>query len=234
MVRGPAELADLVLPRRCVGCGRPAAGLCSACLGSAAPLHVVQHELAVFAGAAYSGAVRAALLRYKERGRRDLAAPLATLLARAVKACPAGRGVPSPVLVCVPSSRADAAARGGDHVRRLAYRASRRAGVPVAPNVLVLARRKGESAGLGVQARAANLAGAFAARDPCRSGSAAIVVDDIVTTGATLREACRALRAAGWPVAAAAVVAATPLRARRDNAAVADACIGSSWEAGLA
>jgi orotate phosphoribosyltransferase len=50
------------------------------------------------------------------------------------------------------------------------------------------------------------------AADAGPQGSVAVVVDDIVTTGVTLSEAARALRAAGWPVAGAAVLAATPRR----------------------
>jgi predicted amidophosphoribosyltransferase len=108
-----------------------------------------------------------------------------------------------------------AAERGGDHVRRLARRAGSRVGFRVAPDVLALARPKLDSAGLDAVSRARNLAGAFAARPaPGRptGGATAIVVDDVVTTGATLREAARALRAAGWRVTGAAVVAATPRR----------------------
>jgi predicted amidophosphoribosyltransferase len=66
-----------------------------------------------------------------------------------------------------------------------------------------------DSAGLGGQARSANLGGAMRARAPA-PGVVALIVDDIVTTGATLVEASRALVAAGWSVAGAAVIAATP------------------------
>ena len=209
-----ADLVDLVLPRRCVGCGRAAAGLCTECLARAEPAAVSCAPVPVHAGSSYGGPVRAAILRYKERGRRDLAGPLSVLLARAVLAVVAqhsGRSGVRPVLVAVPSARSIAAARGGDHVARLARLAGARAGVPAAPGGLRLVRGKRDSAGLDVRARAANLAGVFAAA-PARGEMAAVIVDDIVTTGATLREAVRALACAGWPVLGAAVVAATPRR----------------------
>lgn len=210
-------LLDLVLPRRCLGCEAPASGLCPECVARVAPVRPgVDVGVPVAAGGAYAGAVRAALLRYKERGRRDLAGPLAALLARAL----AELAVPGTVLVPVPGSRAVAAERGGDHVLRLARRVARPAGLPVG-RVLSLARAKQDSAALDAAARARNLAGAFAARaaPPSRPTYAvqpvAIVVDDIVTTGATLREAVRALQTAGWTVAGAAVVAATPRRSSK-------------------
>jgi predicted amidophosphoribosyltransferase len=203
-----AALVDLVLPRRCVGCGSPLAALCGRCV----PVDPVRPAGGgAYAAARYEGPVRAALLAYKERGRRDLAGPLAALLARAVAGarsaeCAAPGRV---VLVPVPSARAAVAARGGNHVLRLARRTAVAGGLRLAPDALVLTRAPHDSAGLRIEERAANLDHAMAAR-PAPPGCAALLVDDIVTTGATLREAGRALAAAGWPVAGAAVVAATP------------------------
>jgi predicted amidophosphoribosyltransferase len=154
------------------------------------------------------------LLAYKERGRRDLAGPLGALLGRAVHATLADRGPPAggvPVLVPVPSARSAAAARGGDHVLRLARHAGPACGVRPVRGALALTRAVRDSAGLSTGERATNLSGAFAARSaPPRL--AAIIVDDIVTTGSTLREARGALESAGWSVLGAAVVAATQRR----------------------
>jgi predicted amidophosphoribosyltransferase len=126
------------------------------------------------------------------------------LLSDAVRALDLG---PDVALVPVPSAAAAARARGGDHVRRLARVAGRGCGLPASP-ALRLVRSVTDSAGLGAVARADNLRHAMAAR-PSADPRRALVVDDIVTTGATLREAVRALRAAGWEVSGAAVIAAT-------------------------
>ncbi|WP_375476858.1 ComF family protein [uncultured Jatrophihabitans sp.] len=235
-------LVDLVLPGRCVGCGAPGAALCALCR----PAGVLRADvlgLPTFAAGQYADGVRAALLRYKERGRRDLAPELARLLARSVAALVDGfesvdrfdgagapKGVSRIALAPVPSARSVAAARGGDHVQRLAGLAARERGLRVAA-ALALDRPVLDSAGLPAADRAANLAGAMTAR--CAPpGWSAVVVDDIVTTGATLREADRALRAAGWDVLGAAVVAATQLDRRAQRAD--ESAIGTAQATGLA
>jgi predicted amidophosphoribosyltransferase len=206
-----AAVADLVLPRSCVGCGRAGGAWCLPCRPGL-PARVVAlrtDAVRVTSAADYDGAVRAALLAYKERGRRDLAAPLASLLTGAVEVTPAAALVP------VPSAPAAVRERGGDHVLRLARRTARRTDRRLFP-VLRLDVSVRDSAGLGVAERAVNLSGAMVAQPPSTAGATVVIVDDIVTTGATLTEAARALRTAGWEVAGAAVVAATPLRARRE------------------
>lgn len=205
-----------------MGCGAPAVALCAGCRPSAPPFWVPHPTVAVCAVAPYAGSFRTALLAYKERGRRDLAGVLGELLAQAVPARP---GL---LLVPVPSTRAAIATRGGDHVRRLAGRAARASGARVAAGALRFTRTVEDSAGLNVAERRRNLGHALTAR-PGPLGMSALLVDDIVTTGATLAEAHRALAAAGWPVAGAAVLAATPL-----HRAAPGAPIGSAQRTGLA
>ncbi len=221
-----AALADLVQPVRCVACGSTSGALCAGCL----PQLPAFRSRDAWAAAPYDGAVRTALLAYKERGRRDLAAVLGGLLARSVTAAlGANRDPPGRVvLMSVPSARSVAATRGGDHVLRLARRAAPACGARVAGDALTLTRAVHDSAGLTAEQRVRNLGGAMAAR-PARPGLVAVLVDDIVTTGATLHEAHRALAAAGWPVLGAAVVAAT---ARRLHP-VSRVCIGSAQAHGL-
>ena len=203
-------LLDLVLPRRCAGCAVPGAALCPPCRAelAAAPLGVLddgpRRLPPLAAAAAYGGVVRGVLLAHKEHGRLALVRPLGAALAGAVACLDVPPGT---VLVPVPSSVAAVRARGHDHGRRLAREAARRLLLPSRP-LLRPVRPVADSAGLGAAERAANLRGALAARRPLE-GVTAVVVDDVVTTGASLREAVRALRAAGAQVRGAAVVAVT-------------------------
>ncbi|MEV4092867.1 ComF family protein [Streptosporangium saharense] len=221
----PTALLDLVLPPRCAGCDAAGALVCPRC---AALLHGEPERRTpdpsppglpeCWSAADYTGAVRRALLAYKEQGRTALAAPLAGALALAVAE---GAGRRPVVLVPVPSSRLAGRRRGHDPVNRLADLAAaylRAAGWPATAERLLLQRRRvADQAGLSSSQRAANLSGAFrvtAGRNgavPRSWGGSGVVVlvDDIVTTGATLAEAARALRAAGITVPLAATVAAT-------------------------
>jgi predicted amidophosphoribosyltransferase len=156
--------------------------------------------------------LRTALLAYKERGVRSLAGPLAGYLGDAVDV--ASRDLPSPrrpLLVPVPSSRSAARSRGGDHLRRIASLVAREAELDWAP-VLQLSGRVADSAGLSIAQRSANLANRMVARWPVPGARPVLIIDDIVTTGASLAEAQRALEVAGWPVHACAVIAATKRR----------------------
>ena len=219
------ELADLVLPADCVGCGRPGGVLCEGCgarLGAARARRVWLREPwpglpPVYGALAYAGVVRSVLLAHKERGALGLAVPLGAALATAVRPCcgvGGGGAARAPVLlVPVPSAWRSVAARGHDPVRRLARVAARElrgvAPVRVLP-ALRQCRAVRDQSGLNAVERAANLRGALvvapAARRLVRLGRV-VLVDDLVTTGASLAEAARAVRGAGGRVAGAAVVA---------------------------
>jgi predicted amidophosphoribosyltransferase len=123
------------------------------------------------------------------------------------------------VLVPVPSTRASVRARGHDPTGRLARRAAAtcRRELPSLRCAAVLrhARVVADQAGLDTAGRAANLHGALVV--PARlavlvRGHQVVVVDDVLTTGATVQEAVRALAAVGADVLAAATVAATARR----------------------
>ncbi|MEG3631958.1 ComF family protein [Streptomyces poriticola] len=178
----------------------------------------------VHASAPYADAVRALLLAHKERGALALAGPLGTALAAAVRAGlrePPGRrsgraaggpaaqpGFPAdgrPVLlVPVPSARRAVRARGHDPARRIALAAAaelRRTGT--AARVLAVLRQRrpvADQSGLDARQRWDNVAGALAVAPGGErllgAGGRVVLVDDLMTTGSSLAEAARAVRAA--------------------------------------
>ncbi|WP_255308177.1 ComF family protein [Streptomyces marincola] len=218
------EACGLALPARCAGCGATRDVLCGPCraelYGARARRVRPRPEPAglppVYAAARYADGPRAVLLAYKERGMLALAKPLGRAIALAAVAAGAGRGRP-PALVPVPSARSAVARRGHDPVRGIALAAAgrlRREGLAVRVRpVLRHVRSVADQGGLAAERRRTNLLGAFAAR----SGAFArdepvLLVDDLVTTGATLVEAARAVRAAGGVPVGAAVVAVPSIR----------------------
>ncbi len=156
----------------------------------------------VFALGRYAGPRRQAIVAMKERGRRDLTAPLARALALGVQRLIDWGVVASPlILVPAPTRRSAARRRGGDPVTRMAV-----AACWARPDIHVVAALRTaalvrDSVGLSGSDRERNIAGRVRVTRPVPAGEV-LVVDDILTTGATAREAVRALAAAGVPVAA--------------------------------
>ncbi|MGL5850010.1 MAG: ComF family protein [Phycicoccus sp.] len=222
--------AGLVVPGQCAACVAPGAPLCDACraavLRVVAPGAVPRPAGAVpcWAGAVLDGPLRRVVSSYKDGGRRDvrpvLAAPLAMAIVLALTRDPVVRrtlagGEPVRV-VPVPAARRARRRRGDDPVSDLVRAALRSAGGGPGTDVAAVlrhTRRVADQAGLGRADRAANLAGALAvvpSDTRVVSGAVCLVVDDVVTTGATLAEAARALGAAGARHVVGVAAAATP------------------------
>jgi len=195
-------LINLLFPPSCAGCRAGGARCCARCLAVFGPPRRVPlpgKGPPVFALADYAGAARELVLAFKERGRRDLAAVFGALVAAALPALPVRwpGGPGNRWLVPAPSRRAAVRRRGGSHL----LGAARAAGLPVAP-ALRFAPGVVESVGLDAAARRANLAGRVrlvrGGLPP--PGAAVVVLDDVVTTGATASECASVLETAGFRV----------------------------------
>ncbi|GAA2242230.1 MULTISPECIES: ComF family protein [Kitasatospora] len=226
------ELLDLLLPAHCAGCRTGCSPLCASCRAElrtararpAGPQPPPPGLPPLYAAAPYADRVRQLLLAHKERGALSLAGPLGEALAAAVRAAleppegglATGPGAGPLLLVPMPSARRAVRARGHDPTLRLARAAARelrRAGIAAAVAPVLRHRRAvADQSGLLAAERRRNLHGALTvpARLTARlSGGRPVLVDDLVTTGASLAEAARALHAAGCPPLVAATVAAT-------------------------
>jgi predicted amidophosphoribosyltransferase len=224
---------DLTAGSACVHCRAPGRLLCPQCsallpiLGTPARPDPCPDGLAdCVVGGAYADLLRAMVLAHKERRAFALARPLGRVLAVAVHQLVVREvAVAGLLLVPVPSRPSVVSARGHDPMLRVTRQAAaclRREGYDV--RVARLLRQAGrvlDQAGLDSATRQRNLAGSMATRPAAlRAGAregrpvAAVVCDDVLTTGSTAREAQRALEAVGVPVSGIACIAATARRLR--------------------
>jgi predicted amidophosphoribosyltransferase len=199
-----SSLLDLVLPLECGGCGAPSTPWCDACASELAlrpddPRLItprVDPQVPVFSLGRYAGARRAAIIAAKERGRSDLLGPLSAAMRHGLDRLLGWGVVDVPLtLVPAPTRRAAARRRGGDPVTRIASAvANGRDGVHLVPALRLRVMTR-DSVGLSIVERQRNIRGRIRMRR--QIGGAVLVVDDIVTTGATATESVRILQIAG-------------------------------------
>lgn len=241
-------LADLALPVVCAGCGTGGTRQCPDCcnvleLAAAvpwSPTPAPQGLPATWTALAYQDVVRSCIVAWKDEDRVDLTRAFTPVLAKGLAAAVGGtpsvrvavlRGHPVYV-VPVPSARAGTARRGRWPVHDLVTRTLRVAGARSVLQdlpALRLSRAVADQAGLGTRERRTNLRGAMAvaARHTVSvRGAVIVLVDDVVTSGATLAEAGRALREAGAADVVAATLAATHRRHRSNFERLDEAFVG--------
>jgi len=207
-------MLDLVLPLECGGCGAPSTRWCPVCARQLAVKpdepHLITPRLdpgvPVFALGRYAGARREVIIAVKEHGRADLVTPLAGALHFGLMNLLRWGVIDTPLhVVPAPTRRSAARRRGGDPVTRMAL-----AAVADYPDLTVTRalRMRGfvrDSVGLSSTDRQRNIAGRVKVTQPVAGD--VMVVDDIVTTGATASESVRALQSLGARVVAVLAIA---------------------------
>ncbi|HVQ49589.1 MAG TPA: ComF family protein [Mycobacterium sp.] len=213
-------MLDLVLPLECGGCGAPSTRWCPSCARQLAVKADEPHLITprvdpgvpVLSLGRYAGARREAIVAVKEHGRADLIAPLAVALQAGLERLLIWGVVGTPLTVVpAPTRRSAARRRGGDPVTRMARAAT--AGLRDVPDIQVVQALRlralvRDSVGLSSADRQRNIAGRVKIAKPIDGvARAVLVVDDIVTTGATASESVRVLQIAGVQVAGVLAIA---------------------------
>lgn len=201
----------VLMPVSCAACQHPDRSLCAACTGALQTAGLFHQYLTVGAAPSievvsalrYDETVRRIILSFKQNDRTDVARALASPLAIAVRVMVAAAG-DRVELAPVPSSRAAYRRRGYDPVLVLLRRAGFARG-----RVLTVVANRAQQKKLGTLERLENVTGSMAAISTL-AGRRFVIVDDVMTTGATISEAARAITAAGGVVVGAATLAFTP------------------------
>lgn len=228
------KLLDLILPARCPACGRPSdshrhAPFCSGCWSSVTRAPEVKrcttcgvalpsdysfkclscikespHYRRAYVFGDYSGTLKAAINLLKFEGLRRLSVPLGALLC----------SLPLPpvdLILPVPLSRERLVQRGFNQSHLLGLRLSRGLSVPLEPALLIRSKDTVPQSTLSREERLKNPRGAFSVSASARRRlpRRVVIVDDVMTTGATLNECARVLVREGVEEVHAAVLART-------------------------
>ena len=199
-------LSDLVLPRRCAGCRAPGEWLCLTCRDGCEPEPVVlSRGLRGLAAGSFAGPLREAVHAFKYGGEHALALELGSLVARLV-AKDLAAGALLDAIVAIPLHRARLRERGYDQALLLAEHVARSCGLPRS-SALHRIRWSRPQVELDRERREENTTGAFVGVAGSLRGLRIALIDDVTTTGATLRAAAAAARACGARSVRAYVVA---------------------------
>ena len=208
-----SELSQLLFPSRCFGCRKLGPSICSACRSSWHPHYYRSkfEELTVHSSLIYTPTASKIILAAKESGLKGADELIINALVHALNKSKIDPALCR--LVPIPSSKSSQRRRGRSFVVDIVQQLSLRTGVQML-DCLELSRRVEDQSGLNRKERAHNLAGAFRTTTAVRGEL--ILVDDVVTTGATLREALRAVNSQGFhaigSVSAVTACVAQPLR----------------------
>lgn len=204
---------QLLFPRRCVLCNEllndPQLDMCPECRLSqmviVSDAWKIPHIKGWIPLWRYGGFVRASLIRYKFHHRRSYCRTYGAELAQKL----AREQLPVELITWVPVSWQRRSVRGYDQVKLLAYEVAKHLDLPVVSTLKKCRHNRKQASIHNKQQRDQNVKGVYRVRDPeSIAGKRVLLLDDIITTGATVSEAAKTLKKAGAKVVYAACVAA--------------------------
>lgn len=212
-----SSLSEIIFPSRCIGCSRLGISICSECRRQWHP-HIYHRAIIansesfpVVSAIQYSPIASRVLLSAKEGQIKAADELIIHGLNHSLKYFINKYGYGT--LIYIPSRKSATRKRGRNFLHEITADVARVAGLPTSSPLIHIRKVKDQSQ-LNSSQRAANLSGAFSVPESLgNTGGKVIVIDDLITTGATLTEAIRALRTAGFAVLGAVTTCtAKPLR----------------------
>ncbi len=204
-------ILDLILPPRCVGCGRVGSWFCDRCMAAVEPVpepvcpicgrptpsgeicpfckRNPLHLNGVRSVALFKEPLRSAIHALKYRGRKEVAVPLGKMMADYLL----HPKETLDLIVPVPLHPEREKERGYNQAALLSAEISRHTGVPMVSGALARARYTKPQVTLNARERVENVKGAFECMDEGIEGKRVMLVDDVCTTGATIDAAAQAL-----------------------------------------
>jgi predicted amidophosphoribosyltransferase len=212
-----SALSELIFPSRCLGCRQLGIGICSRCRASWHPhiyrssISTVNYSFPVYSAVAYSPVAQKVLLGAKEGALHDADRLIHQALTHSLAYFYSEVGIAD--LVPIPSRKMNTRKRGRDFILEQTYEVSRAPSVRVRA-ILTHSRKVKDQTTLNSRSREINLSQSMSCANREKSSNIpVIIIDDLVTSGATLREAGRALHGAGYTVIGAVTACvAKPLR----------------------
>jgi len=210
-----SELSHLIFPTRCYGCNSLGISICTVCRHEWIPHYYKTHidVLNVHSALVYSPTASKIILAAKENGLQGADDLLIAAVVHVLNKARLDKGCFT--LVPVPSSKQSQRRRGRSFIVDLTRTISKQTGIAI-NDCLQVSRPVSDQSGLTRQQRSTNMHGAFSLKSGAILRGDAILIDDVVTTGATLREAARALNSRGFhgfgSVCAVTACVAQPLR----------------------
>ena len=214
-------LESLVFDSSCIICGDRESEFCVRCRQDwqSSPQRIIGESFPVYSSIAYSDTAKAIVLSAKENGVKFSRSLVVSELCAAIKALVRESKLTTEIdLVPIPSSRQARARRGFDFISQITNILAKNLNEDGKPSrffarpILSINKRVVDQSGLSEPQRNDNLFGAFKVAKPLNSANPIIIVDDVITTGSTLREAVRALKERNLTVVGAATACATQRR----------------------